>query len=83
MTDDHPYRVLKHLAAHPNATQRELAAALGISLGSTNFCVRADIHQGWVKVQNFRRSDHKRLRLPAHAPGPPGPGPYHCALPQT
>ncbi len=70
MTDDHPYRVLKHLAAHPNATQRELAAALGISLGSTNFCVRADIDQGWVKVQNFRRSDHKRAY--AYLLTPPG-----------
>ena len=59
MTDDLHYRVLKHLQAHPNATQRDLAKALGISLGSTNFCVRAVIDQGWVKVQNFRRSDNK------------------------
>ncbi len=59
MTDDLHYRVLKHLAAHPDATQRDLAKALGISLGSTNFCVRAVIDQGWVKVQNFRRSDNK------------------------
>ncbi len=60
MTDDLHYRVLKHLEAHPEATQRDLAKALGISLGSTNFCVRALIDQGWVKVQNFRRSDNKR-----------------------
>ncbi|WP_300971349.1 MarR family EPS-associated transcriptional regulator [Thiocapsa sp.] len=45
---------------HPDATQRDLAKALGISLGSTNFCVRALIDQGWVKVRNFRRSDNKR-----------------------
>ncbi|RKT45216.1 MarR family EPS-associated transcriptional regulator [Thiocapsa rosea] len=59
MTDDLHYRVLKHLETHPEATQRDLAKALGISLGSTNFCVRAVIDQGWVKVQNFRRSDNK------------------------
>ncbi|MBK1646672.1 MarR family EPS-associated transcriptional regulator [Thiocapsa imhoffii] len=59
MTEDLHYRVLKHLEAHPDATQRDLAKALGISLGSTNFCVRALINQGWVKVQNFRRSDNK------------------------
>jgi len=59
MSDDLHYRVLKHLEAHPDATQRDLAKALGISLGSTNFCVRALIEQGWVKVQNFRRSDNK------------------------
>ncbi len=45
---------------HPDATQRDLAKALGISLGSTNFCMRALIDQGWVKVRNFRRSDNKR-----------------------
>jgi EPS-associated MarR family transcriptional regulator len=59
MTDDLHYRVLKHLAAHPDATQRDLAKALGISLGSTNYCVRAVIDQGWVKVQNFRKSNNK------------------------
>ncbi|QVL50138.1 MAG: MarR family EPS-associated transcriptional regulator [Thiocapsa sp.] len=60
MTDDLHYRVLKQLEAHPDGTQRDLAKALGISLGSTNFCMRAIIDQGWVKVQNFRRSDNKR-----------------------
>ncbi|QVL50213.1 MAG: MarR family EPS-associated transcriptional regulator [Thiocapsa sp.] len=59
MTDDLHYRVLKHLEANPEATQRDLAKALGISLGSTNYCVRAVVDQGWVKVQNFRRSNNK------------------------
>ncbi|MFB1490745.1 MULTISPECIES: MarR family EPS-associated transcriptional regulator [unclassified Thiocapsa] len=59
MTEELQYRVLKHMEAHPDATQRDLAKALGVSLGSTNFCVRALIDQGWVKVQNFRRSDNK------------------------
>jgi MarR family transcriptional regulator, temperature-dependent positive regulator of motility len=59
MTDELHYRVLKHLEAHPDATQRDVAKALGISLGSTNYCVRAVIDQGWVKVQNFRKSDNK------------------------
>jgi EPS-associated MarR family transcriptional regulator len=59
MTDELHYRVLKHLAAHPDATQRDVAKALGISLGSTNYCVRAVIDQGWVKVRNFRNSNNK------------------------
>jgi len=59
MTDDLHYRVLKHLEAHPAATQRDVAKALGISLGSTNYCVRALVDQGWVKVQNFRKSGNK------------------------
>ena len=60
MNDDLHYRVLKHLAANPQATQRDLAKALGLSLGSTNYCIRAVIDQGWLKVQNFRNSHNKR-----------------------
>ena len=61
MNDDLHYRVLKHLAAHPQATQRDLAKAMGLSLGSTNYCIRAVIDRGWLKVQNFRNSRNKRV----------------------
>ena len=60
MNEEHHYRVLKHLAANPQATQRDLAQALGLSLGSANYCIRAVIDRGWVKVQNFRNSRNKR-----------------------
>ena len=60
MTDDLHYRVLKHLDAHPDATQRSLAKALGISLGGTNYCLRALIDQGWIKVENFRQALQNR-----------------------
>jgi len=59
VTEERHYRVLKLLAANPEATQRDLAQALGISVGSTNYCVRAVIDKGWVKVQNFRNSKQK------------------------
>ncbi|MEA3642084.1 MAG: MarR family EPS-associated transcriptional regulator [Lamprobacter sp.] len=59
MNDELQYNVLKHLQANPQASQRELARALGISLGRTNHCVRAVIERGWVKAQNFRRSNNK------------------------
>lgn len=59
VTDEIQYRLLRHLAANPQATQRELARILGISLGRTNYCVRALVERGWVKVQNFRKSDNK------------------------
>lgn len=59
MSDEFHYRLLRHLAVNPQATQRELARVLGISLGRTNYCVRALIEHGWVKVQNFRKSDNK------------------------
>ena len=53
------YRLLKFLAEHPQATQRELARELGISVGKTNYCLRALISKGWVKVRNFRNSKRK------------------------
>jgi len=51
--------VLRLLSSQPDLTQRQLAQALGISLGKTNFIVRAVLARGWVKAENFRRSNHK------------------------
>ena len=34
--------------------------ALGLSLGKTNYSLRALIARGWVKANNFRSSDNKR-----------------------
>lgn len=32
---------------------------MGISLGKTNYCLKAIIERGWVKMGNFTRSDNK------------------------
>jgi len=32
---------------------------LGISLGKTNYCLKALMSKGLIKVQNFRSSDNK------------------------
>ena len=53
-------QALRLLAENPELTQRELAAALGISLGATNYVLRALIDKGWVKAENFRKSHRKR-----------------------
>lgn len=53
------YRLLRQLAQNPEASQRELAQQLGISLGKVNYCLRAVMARGWVKMQNFRRSRRK------------------------
>ena len=47
------------LEACPESTQRDLASALGISLGGVNYCLKALVDKGFVKVANFRRSDNK------------------------
>ncbi len=53
-------RVLQAIEEHPNASQRELASMLGVSLGSVNYCLKALVDKGLVKVENFVRSDNKR-----------------------
>ncbi len=59
MSDDIHYRLLKILAAQPAASQRQLAAALGISLGKINYCVRSLLDRGWIKATNFKNSNNK------------------------
>jgi len=54
------YRLLKLIEQRPEISQRELAAELGLSLGKVNYCLKAFVRRGLVKVNNFRRSDNKR-----------------------
>ncbi len=53
------YRLLKLINERPEMSQRELAAELGLSLGKINYCLKALLSRGLVKVDNFRRSDNK------------------------
>ena len=57
--DEIQLRVLRLLQAHPQMTQRELAEALGVSLGKTNFCIKALFEKGLIKLQNFQSNRHK------------------------
>ncbi len=52
-------RVLRLLAGNPEMSQRELAQALGVSLGKTNYCLKAMLEKGLIKVRNFRNSQNK------------------------
>ncbi len=40
-------------------TQREIAEKPGISTSKLNYCLKALIDKGWVKVQNFSQSKNK------------------------
>lgn len=53
------YRALKILELQPNLTQRQLSGALGVSLGKTNYVLKSLIDVGWIKLENFQRSDNK------------------------
>ena len=53
------YRALKILEKQPDLTQRQLAVKLGISLGKTHYLIKSLISVGWVKLDNFQKSDNK------------------------
>ena len=53
------YQVLRLIEERPEISQRELARALGVSLGKTHYLMKALLDKGLVKVNNFRRSDNK------------------------
>ena len=53
------YRILQLIEAQPDISQRQLAKALGVSLGKTHYLLRALLEKGLVKAGNFRRSEDK------------------------
>ena len=53
------YRALKTLETNPELTQRQLAEELGISLGKTHYLIKSLINVGWVKLDNFQKSNNK------------------------
>ena len=57
--DEAHYKLLRLIESRPGATQRELAQALGVSLGKVNYCVNALIEKGLIKARNFRNSQNK------------------------
>lgn len=52
-------RIMRLIEASPALSQRELAMALGVSLGKVNYLLKALIEKGAIKASNFRRSDNK------------------------
>ncbi|GAC1609984.1 MAG: MarR family EPS-associated transcriptional regulator [Aquirhabdus sp.] len=57
--EDAYFEVMRLLEANPEMTQREIAAALGVSLGKANYCLKALLDKGWLKMQNFHGSKNK------------------------
>ena len=63
MTEDSEYTLLKLLELNPQATQREIASEMGVSLGKVNYCVQALMAKGLLKAGNFKRSSNKMAYL--------------------
>lgn len=59
LTDEYRYKILKLVEADPEISQRELASRLGISLGKANYCLKALVDVGVLKVGNFRNNKNK------------------------
>jgi len=57
--DETRYHVLRLLHGNPELSQRDVARRLSVSLGTVNYCVRALIGKGWLKVVNFKNSHNK------------------------
>ena len=53
------YRALKIVEQYPQITQRQLSKELGVSLGKAHYVVKALVEVGWIKLENFQRSDNK------------------------
>ena len=60
LTDPQRLELLKLLQAKPQMSQRELAQAMGVSLGKANYCLNALMQKGLVKLESFRNNPDKR-----------------------
>ncbi|UDM16690.1 MarR family EPS-associated transcriptional regulator [Vogesella sp. XCS3] len=59
LQEDTYFRVMRILQENPDLTQRELAERLGISVGGLNYCLKALMDKGLVKMKNFANSKNK------------------------
>ena len=59
LQEDTYFRVMRILQENPDLTQRELAEKLGISVGGLNYCLKALMEKGMVKMKNFATSKNK------------------------
>ena len=53
------FRILHLLEDNPDISQREIAQKLGISLGGINYCLKALIAIGHIKIHNFNKNPKK------------------------
>ena len=59
LQEENHLKVLRLLESNPKMSQRELAVALGVSLGKTNYCLKALLGKGFIKMQRFSKSPNK------------------------
>ena len=57
--DDTLFWTLKVLQENPGVSQRTLAKEVGINVSSINFCLKALVEKGWIKMGNFSKNPDK------------------------
>ena len=57
--EDTYFRIMRILQENPDLTQREIASKLGMSVSGLNYCLKALIEKGFVKMGNFQNSKNK------------------------
>lgn len=60
LQEDTHFRVLRLLQDNPEMSQRELADAVGVSVGGMHYVLNALIKKGLVKLGNFTAAEDKR-----------------------
>lgn len=60
LQEDTHFRVLRLLQENPEMSQRELAAAVGVSVGGMHYVLNALTDKGLVKLGNFTAAEDKR-----------------------
>ena len=51
--------ILREVNNKPSTSQRQLAKATGFSLGKLNYCLKALIDKGLIKINNFEKNPNK------------------------
>ena len=59
ISDELRYKLLTIIEQNPNVSQRKLAEELGVSVGKANYCIKALVDIGHVKLNNFVKSKNK------------------------
>ncbi|ASK89186.1 MarR family EPS-associated transcriptional regulator [Sphingorhabdus sp. SMR4y] len=60
LQEDTRFRVLRLLDENPEMSQREMAKAVGVSVGAMHYVLNALIEKGLVKLGNFTAAEDKR-----------------------
>ncbi len=57
------FKILRLLASHDDLSQRDLSGHLDMSLGKTNYLLKAMIKRGLIMVRNFTVRDNKMKKV--------------------